>query len=228
MKRIFSLVITAAIILTALSCSAISASADTIRGDINGDNNITLRDATLVQKILAKSLDANAYQKVSADFDKNSTVELADALLIQKYVCMDKTTVDEIVPNRSQRIAFYTALNQDRVSAGLTAIDYNDAMMEAGTIRAREYIERGDNYRADGKSQFTTIFAECNLDASNGSPLEKTAHDVVNGTRFYNICKNDSTPVYNYMMTSSCTIVCLGSIPDSSSSTMATWVIDVA
>lgn len=227
MKRLISTIVAAAIAFASLSCTMISADAATIRGDVNGDNHITLRDATLAQKINVGSKTPSKNEKYSADFDASGTVELSDALLIQKFVCLDKTTLDTYAPNRSQRIAFLNLLNADREAEGLSPIEYNDAMLDAGTIRAREYIERGDNYRADG-SQFYTIFAECNLNVNTAGSLEKTGHDVSNGTRLYNIYKSANSPVFQYMMSSDCTVVCIGSILDSTSSSMATWVIDVA
>ena len=122
-------------------------------------------------------------------------------------------------------IAFLDALNADRTAAGLAAIDYNDAMLEAGNIRAREYSQNPVNERPDGRS-FTTIFDECNLDMGSGSQYEKSGSDVIEGARLYNIYKNANTSAYQYMMSSQCKVVCIGSIP--TSETMATWVIDVA
>ena len=225
MKKLISTVLAAAVAVVSLSCGMITADAATVKGDVNGDNKITLRDATLAQKINVGSLSPTSNQKNSADFDSNGSVELADALLIQKFVCLDKSTLDTYSPNRVNRIAFLDALNADRTAAGLAAIDYNDAMLEAGNIRAREYSQNPVNERPDGRS-FTTIFDECNLDMGSGSQYEKSGSDVIEGARLYNIYKNANTSAYQYMMSSQCKVVCIGSIP--TSETMATWVIDVA
>ena len=225
MKKLISTLLAAATVIASLSFGMISADAATIKGDVNGDNNITLRDATLAQKINVGSLSPGTNQKNSADFDSSGSVELADALLIQKFVCLDKTTLDTYSPNRVNRIAFLYLLNADRTAAGLADIKYNDAMLEAGNIRAREYKETGKNERLDGRS-FTTIFAECNLDTTGGSPYEKSGTDVISGERLYNIYKTENSTVYKYMMSSKCTVVCVGSIPNTK--TTATWVIDVA
>jgi len=227
MRKLVSFIAAAAVAAAAIPFGALSGSAATIKGDVNGDNKISLRDATLAQKINLGSKSPNGNERYSADFDSNSSVQLADVLLIQKYVCLDKTTIDEYSPNRKNRVEFLTYLNLDRQAAGLPEIQYNDAMLEAGNIRAAEYKERNDHYRANG-SQFYTIFSECNINVDVGGALERGAHDVTGGRRYYNICKSENSPVYQYMMSYNCTVVCVGSIPDSTGSSMATWIIDVA
>ena len=122
MRKFISTLLAAATVIASLSFGMISADAATIKGDVNGDNNITLRDATLAQKINVGSLSPSTNQKNSADFDSNNSVELADALLIQKFVCLDKTTLDTYSPNRVNRIAFLDLLNADRAAAGLAEI----------------------------------------------------------------------------------------------------------
>ncbi len=229
MKKLISILIAAAVFVSGMAFAAVPAEAATIKGDVNGDNHITLRDATLAQKIHVGSKSPTANEKKSADFDSSGTVQLADALLIQKFVCLDKTTLDTYSPNRSQRIAFMDLLNADREAAGLKAIAYDDAMLEAGNIRAAEYAKSGElYYRPDG-SAYYTVFAECNISNVNtGDSMEKTGHDVSNGTRLYNIYKSDNTSFYQFMMSSNCTVVCIGSIPDANNSNTATWVIDAA
>ena len=55
-------------------------------GDANGDNLITVADATLIQKS-AVGLDtiADKYIK-AADVDGNDDINIKDATLIQKYI----------------------------------------------------------------------------------------------------------------------------------------------
>ena len=225
MKKLISAVIAAAVAFASLSCGMIPADAATIKGDVNGDNKITLRDATLAQRINVGKLTPSNYQRDSADFDSSGSVELSDALLIQKFVCLDKVTLDTYSPSRSQRIAFLNAMNADREASGLSSIDYNDAMLEAGNIRAKEYKQNNSSIRPDGRA-FTTVFADCNLSGSEKNAIEKTGHDVIDGARLYNIYKNANSELYRFMMSSDCKLVCVGSIPDSE--TTATWVIDVA
>lgn len=59
-----------------------------IIGDSNGDKNVTIKDATLIQKSIAglETLSGNA--KLLADVNGNKSVEIKDATCIQKYVAM--------------------------------------------------------------------------------------------------------------------------------------------
>lgn len=59
-----------------------------IIGDANGDKNVTIKDATLIQKSIAgiETLSGNA--KLLADVNGNKSVEVKDATCIQKYVAM--------------------------------------------------------------------------------------------------------------------------------------------
>ena len=117
-------------------------------------------------------------------------------------------------------------MNADRVASGLSAIEYNDAMLEAGNIRAKEYKQNNSSIRPDGRT-FTTIFADCNLTtAVEKNAIEKKGHDVIGGERLYNIYKSANSDLYKFMMSADCKVVCVGSIPDTE--TTATWVIDVA
>lgn len=228
MKKLISVLLAAATMIAAVTCGAVTADAATIRGDVNGDNKISLRDATMVQKINAGLITPTSAQSYSADFNANDSVELVDALLIQKYVCYDKETLNIYSPNREQRILFLEAVNADRVALGYDPIEYSDAMLEAGNIRAQEYLMNEDHMRPNGRS-FDSIITECNLPTNpDFTILEKTAYDSIKGKTFYNNMKSDNTKVYKAMMTAECRVVCVGSIPSTTSSRSATWAIVIA
>ena len=57
-----------------------------ILGDVNGDRIINVKDATLIQKILAKVETPTQDMRERADVNKDGTVNINDASLIQKYV----------------------------------------------------------------------------------------------------------------------------------------------
>lgn len=218
MKKPVSVILAAATAAASLSCAMITADAATIRGDVNGDNRISLRDASVVQKINAGMITPNDAQRYSADFDGNGTIAVADAFVIQKFVCLDKTTLDKYAPNRAERIEFLEALNSDRVAAGLSPIEYNDAMLEAGNIRALEYMTMGNHDRPSG-AQFYTVIEECNLRYnSDVTPREYAGEDSGDGTTFYKFLKSNGAGktdgLYSLIMSAQCTTVCVGSIPD--------------
>ena len=223
MKKAVSIIAAAATAVASLSCSVITADATTIKGDVNGDNRTTLRDATLVQKIQVGMVSPNTNQSYSADFDSDGSIKLEDALGIQRFVCLDNSTVEQYSPNREQRIAFLEALNADRIAANLSPIEYNDAMLEAGNIRALEYYKTGTHTRPDSSS-YETVLEECNL-KYNASvpPLELVGKDGGLGENFYNnLKKKDAASpdqVYRLLMSENCTTVCVGAYPDPNDST---------
>lgn len=57
-----------------------------VYGDVNGDGNVTIDDATLVQKAVAELAELDAKQQKAADVNGDDSVTIDNATLIQKYV----------------------------------------------------------------------------------------------------------------------------------------------
>lgn len=57
-----------------------------ILGDSNGDNLVTVADATLIQKVAAGFETLTDKYVKAADVDSNGTINIKDATLIQKYI----------------------------------------------------------------------------------------------------------------------------------------------
>ena len=55
-------------------------------GDVDGDGEVTIMDATLVQRHVAKRSAIAENKLVCADADKDSTIEIMDATMIQRFV----------------------------------------------------------------------------------------------------------------------------------------------
>ncbi|MBQ2688053.1 MAG: leucine-rich repeat protein [Clostridia bacterium] len=55
-------------------------------GDVNKDGKLNIRDATLIQKAIAKMETLDESQNALADFDKNGKVNVKDATAIQKKI----------------------------------------------------------------------------------------------------------------------------------------------
>lgn len=60
--------------------------ATVILGDSNGDNLVTVADATLIQKVAAGFETLTDKYVKAADVDSNGTINIKDATLIQKYI----------------------------------------------------------------------------------------------------------------------------------------------
>lgn len=58
----------------------------TLMGDVNGDGNVTIDDATLIQKAAADIIVLSDSQKTAADVDGDGRVTVSDATCVQKYI----------------------------------------------------------------------------------------------------------------------------------------------
>lgn len=61
-------------------------SGNAVHGDVNGDGDITVVDATLVQKHVVQLETLSADKQILADVNGDNTISVVDATLIQKYV----------------------------------------------------------------------------------------------------------------------------------------------
>lgn len=74
-------------------------------GDVNMDDSINVKDATLVQKAIAKMLSLSEKQEKLADTDFNNSVNIKDATLIQKYAAK---IIDSFAVKSSKKSAIRT------------------------------------------------------------------------------------------------------------------------
>ena len=61
-------------------------SGNAVYGDVNGDGDITIVDATLVQKHIVQLETLSADKQILADVNGDNTISVVDATLIQKYI----------------------------------------------------------------------------------------------------------------------------------------------
>lgn len=61
-------------------------SGNAVYGDLNGDGDITVVDATLVQKHVVQLETLSPDKQILADVDEDNTISVVDATLIQKYI----------------------------------------------------------------------------------------------------------------------------------------------
>lgn len=61
-------------------------SSNAVYGDVNGDGDITVVDATLVQKHVVQLETLSADKQILADVNGDNTISVVDATLIQKYI----------------------------------------------------------------------------------------------------------------------------------------------
>lgn len=82
-KRVLLFIISATVVFTAGITSL--ASGGYILGDADGDGRINVKDATAIQKYIARIPDISINEK-AADVDNNDMITVADASYIQRYI----------------------------------------------------------------------------------------------------------------------------------------------
>ena len=160
MKKILSSII--AILITTLGIITVSASysPSNVIGDTNRDGNVTITDATLVQKHIAQLTDIEDNNLAYADVDGNDTISITDATLIQKKLAniisifpaeTAPTTVPTTVPATSgeniltsqyspneMELEILEIINQHRAEAGVHPLEFGYFYYDCARIRAEE------------------------------------------------------------------------------------------
>ena len=67
-----------------------------IRGDVNLDSTVNLKDAIQIQKFALSMIDFNDEQKKCANVDDNNNINLLDSIVVQKYAVGIETEVKGI------------------------------------------------------------------------------------------------------------------------------------
>lgn len=84
MKKLLSLILAA--IISIGSITLVAAETTRMLGDIDNDNKISVKDATIIQKFIAGIIDFDAETFIYADTDGSGKISVADATYIQKYI----------------------------------------------------------------------------------------------------------------------------------------------
>ena len=84
MKKIISVLLIVTIAVFAIPASFTAAESYRYIGDVDGDDTVSILDATLIQKQLASLHSFTKWQKNLGDVDNSQTTDIIDATLIQK------------------------------------------------------------------------------------------------------------------------------------------------
>ncbi len=84
MKKLLSLILAA--IISIGSITLVAAETTKTIGDVDNDNKISVKDATIIQKFIAGIIDFDAETFIYADTDGSGKISVADATYIQKYI----------------------------------------------------------------------------------------------------------------------------------------------
>ncbi len=96
-RTTLSIILVALILCTTILFTSVSAASTTTYGDVNGDSEVAVMDATLVQRAVSKIIEFNDNETTAADVNGDDTVSVLDATLIQQHVAkiIDKFPVEE-------------------------------------------------------------------------------------------------------------------------------------
>ena len=108
-KRIVAILAAVLVILSAVI--SVSAANTYIRGDVDSNGDVTIIDATLIQRKLA-SLQVGSFNEKAADADNDGSVTILDATAIQRYLAFYanthgiNTTVVDTSPTEEYELPF--------------------------------------------------------------------------------------------------------------------------
>ncbi len=221
MKRFISVLLAVCL----LCVCALSANALNVAGDIDGNYTISIKDASYIQKMVAGLYTPTADELEAADMNGDGSVDLLDVLVVLRYVARDSSTLNQYAYLREQRIALIELINADRAERGVDPLEYSDATLAIGQIRAQEVYDGYVDTRADGRNK-KTIFSDYGLPANSCYEYYFGAAATAQAA-YENILTYISEDEYeNYLMSSSYTTICVGSIKRSNF--INQWTIDIS
>lgn len=100
-KAILALIsVTACLLMCTIACAA-----GVRLGDVNGDETVTIIDATAIQRNLAELPTDNGFSKLAADVDGNGEIEITDATYILRWLAALDTpyTINEFVESPTEQ-----------------------------------------------------------------------------------------------------------------------------
>ncbi len=134
----FIAIITLFTMLFSIAFIPASANTSVIYGDVDGDENITIIDATYIQQALAKVITLTKEQETSAIVTGNDSLTIIDATLIQQHIAkiIDKFPVEENNVTEKETITKIDTnitihFSNNRKWANVYAYIYNDKSGDA-------------------------------------------------------------------------------------------------
>ena len=172
-------------------------------GDVDGDCDVTVIDATVIQRVLAE-LPVDSYNEAAADTDGDGDVTILDATFIQRFLAglpCPAGIGEEIQEPATEEIEEPTAIEHKLVkSVGHYLWDYGNNGWQLSQTTSIEYenaypvmIENLDNY--DDAEPSKTVF-EYTFDGEK--PAARTETDLADNT-VTTVTYNDGR-VYDYEM----------------------------
>ena len=106
-KRLISLLLIAALTLSVFLGVSVSTAAAQLYGDVDGDDDVTILDVTLIQRSLAGIIQLDEAAQTRGDVDADDELTIRDATMIQRYLAgvISQFPSGEFLPTQAPTIA---------------------------------------------------------------------------------------------------------------------------
>ncbi len=143
------------IILSSIIISSIPLNVTAVvKGDVNGDGSLNIRDAAFI----ARSLAIGTNLSDTADFNGDGTINIRDAAAIANELTV---TLNPPVALSMEEKAL-KLVNEERAKYGIAPLTLNSTINQAANIRTKELLTLFSHTRPDGSDCFT-VFNEVGL-----------------------------------------------------------------
>ncbi len=159
-KIFLSTLLIAVLLLTSVVSAAAEPAAYMI-GDADGDNEVSVLDATIIQRVIA-SLEVTAYNEAAADADGDGAVNVLDATAIQRHL-VDLPTNEKIGKMSDMWLDKEKATKSDyNFEEDLEILEIHEDYFIAEPIAALPYVIRINGSISDHWCVGDHVFVACN------------------------------------------------------------------
>lgn len=165
MKKLLCALFALVLMASTLTLTANAMPAPHYLGDANGVGGVDVRDATFIQKYVAKLLDSDpftdSYKKFLADISGDGKITIQDATMIQKDLANIEKTVRSSYPDISYR-GFYADYDSGKAMAGVpvTFTAVASSVEEIADPLTYEFYVEDELVEKGDSPSFTYTFAE--------------------------------------------------------------------
>ena len=106
-NRLLSLLLIVTLVLGLVLSVSVSTAAAQLYGDVDGDNDVTIRDTAFIQRFLAGAIELDDAAQTRGDVDADDDVTIRDASMIQRYLSgvIDSFPSGKELPTQAPTIA---------------------------------------------------------------------------------------------------------------------------
>lgn len=113
-----------------------------IMGDLDGDNNLSISDATLLQRYLVKLLSSDDIAIDNADFNGDNDVNIVDVTCIQKRLAFENNNIIE-TKNEESKLVWVVDIPAHYTEEPIFEYKYRTICLECGEDCTDNLIDHG-------------------------------------------------------------------------------------